>query len=106
MPRAKKRRKQYQSVDFTIGELKKIVRDKTTPSWIKIIALDRMAEIDGNYKVDLLPPTSRVNKLPAATAVPEVIAPEVEAPVIDEVGKRLLDNFHKTLYNGGANAGS
>lgn len=91
-------RRKFQSVDIVMGLLRELARKETTPAWIMLAAIDRMAEIDGIYKVNL--DALRPARLPQPPA-PE---PEPLEPVKAE-DTTLLDEFNKRFYDKGGALG-
>jgi len=103
VPRIKNRHK-CQGIDFVIGQLRDIAKDKEIPAWQRLAALDRLSTIDSIYQIEIVPLTPRVaSRAPVPVIGDLKIEPAapVTEPVVDDEEKKLLEDFNRKYYNKG-----
>jgi len=87
---------------YCIAALKKLAKRKDVGGPTILAAVDRIAHLDGLYKVELVRPKERPDKW--ADTKP-VSLPEPSAPAEDVEAKRLVAEFNAKHY-GGENVGT
>lgn len=97
MPR-KKKQDDKEAQKQAILALRYIAKDKESPAWARLAAIDRLAVIDNLYSVGISPIDGRFQRVSKVVEQEEVVV--VQEPVLDE-DKELLDSFNRKHFNGG-----
>ena len=90
-----------QEKKFLISELKKIAKRKDYSAPSRLNALDRIAHMDGAYRVDLVKPKERPDKWVETKVAPPPPKPAQTPEDVEAIKERvLLAQFHLKHYGG------
>src|SRR5882672_6572914 len=101
MPRPKRMRPKWTGLDAVIGHLRTLIRDPSSPPWVKLAAIDRLAVIDEIYDVQLGGINERTRSIKKLEEPIDEPVPETLREPEDKHGKDLLATFQKQFFNNG-----